>query len=732
MSKIVVLAEKPSVGRDIARVLQCHKKGNGYLEGDRYIVTWALGHLVTLADPEVYNDQYKSWRLEDLPMLPPQMKLTVIRQSARQFQSVKEQLLRKDVTEVIIATDAGREGELVARWILAKASVHKPLKRLWISSVTDKAIREGFLKLRPGKDYENLYASAVARSEADWLVGINATRALTCKFNAQLSCGRVQTPTLAMIARREAEITAFQPQIYYGIQARTGQISWQWHEKTQKNSRIFDEAKCKNIFTGLRGKTLKVLKIEKKEKQMPAPQLYDLTELQRDANRLFDFSAKETLSLMQSLYESHKLLTYPRTDSRYLSADIVETLPERMKAAGVGPYTKFAFQLLKQPLKIHKNVVDDSKVSDHHAIIPTEQYVNLSNLSDKERKIYDLVVKRFFAVFYRPYRYEQTTLNGQIGQEAFSAKGKRVTDLGWKEIYGSSLVHEQMEESDDERSDQELPSVTEGASFSVDHLAVTTGKTKPPARFTEAALLSAMENPVRFMEGEAEALKQTIGATGGLGTVATRADIIEKLFNSFLLEQKGKEILLTEKGRQLLSLVPEKLRSPALTAEWELRLAAIAKGALSERQFVAEMRQYAMEVVTEIKNSQSRFHHDNMTRTKCPECGKYLLEVKGKKGKMLVCQDRECGYRKGLAKVTNARCPTCHKKLELRGEGEGQLFVCSCGYREKLSAFKKRREETGGKVDKKAVHQFLKAQDKQEAPVNTALADALAKLKLSK
>lgn len=730
MKKTVVLAEKPSVARDIARVLNCHKKGNGFLEGEKYIVTWALGHLVTLADPEAYDDKYKTWKLEDLPMVPKDLKLVVIKQTSKQYNSVKSQLHRADVGEIVIATDAGREGQLVAQWILDKARVNKPTKRLWISSVTDKAIREGFQKLRNGKEFDNLYHSAVARSEADWYIGLNATRALTCKFNAQLSCGRVQTPTLAIIAKREEEIRQFKSKPYFGLQAQTDQkIVLTWHDRLSNDSKTFSKDKADQLLSKVKNKKAKVIDVEKKAKKSYAPQLYDLTELQRDANKAFGYSAKETLQIMQKLYEQHKVLTYPRTDSRYLSSDIVDTLKERVKACGVGPYKQLAHKLLPKPIKGNGSFVNDSKVSDHHAIIPTEETVFLNKFTDKERKIYDLVVKRFLAVLYPAFEYEQTTIKAEISGETFVAKGKRVISSGWKEVYENRFDDE--EDSVDEMKDQLLPTVFKGDVLTISSVTQTKGETKPPARFNEATLLSAMENPAKYMAGESKDLIKTIGETGGLGTVATRADIIEKLFNTFLIEKKGKEIIITSKGKQLLELVPEELKSPALTAEWEQKLESIAKGKLSKNVFINDMKNYAKSVVQEIKNSKEKFKHDNITGTKCPECGKLMLEVNGKKGKMLVCQDRECGHRKNISKVTNARCPNCHKRLELRGQGEGQIFVCSCGHREKLSTFNERRKQNQNtKVSKKDVSNYLKKQNKQEEPINTALADALAKLKL--
>ncbi|HFK1684437.1 TPA: DNA topoisomerase III [Bacillus tropicus] len=727
MSKSVIIAEKPSVARDIARVLKCDKKGNGYLEGSKYIVTWALGHLVTLADPESYDVKYKKWNLEDLPMLPERLKLTVIKQTGKQFNAVKSQLLRKDVTEIIVATDAGREGELVARWIIDKVRVNKPIKRLWISSVTDKAIKDGFANLKPGKAYDNLYASAVARSEADWYIGLNATRALTTRFNAQLNCGRVQTPTVAMIANREDEIKNFKAQTYYGIEAQTtNQLKLTWQD-ANGNSRSFNKEKIDGIVKDLDKHNATVVEIDKKQKKSFSPDLYDLTELQRDANKKFGYSAKETLNIMQKLYEQHKVLTYPRTDSRYISSDIVGTLPERLKACGVGEYRSLAHKVLQKPIKANKSFVDDSKVSDHHAIIPTEGYVNFSAFTDKERKIYDLVVKRFLAVLFPAFEYEQLTLRTKVGNETFIARGKTILHAGWKEVYENRFEDDDVT---DDVKEQLLPRIEKGDTLTVKLIMQTSGQTKAPARFNEATLLSAMENPTKYMDTQNKQLADTLKSTGGLGTVATRADIIDKLFNSFLIEKRGKDIHITSKGRQLLDLVPEELKSPTLTGEWEQKLEAIAKGKLKKEVFISEMKNYTKEIVSEIKSSDKKYKHDNISTKSCPDCGKPMLEVNGKKGKMLVCQDRECGHRKNVSRTTNARCPQCKKKLELRGEGAGQIFACKCGYREKLSTFQERRKkESGNKADKRDVQKYMKQQNKEEEPLNNPFAEALKKLK---
>lgn len=596
------------------------------------------------------------------------------------------------------------------------------MKRLWISSVTDKAIQEGFKKLQPGEKYKNLYASAVARSEADWYVGLNATRALTTKFNAQLSTGRVQTPTLGMVASREEEIRAFNPQIFYGIQAKVaGGVTYTWQDQ-KNNTRMFSKEKADKLFKDLKGKALTIEKVDKVAKKKFAPQLYDLTDLQRDANRLFGFSGKQTLSIMQSLYERHKVLTYPRTDSRVISSDIVPTLKERVEACGVDEYAREARSILKKGIKkLPKSVVDDTKVSDHHAIIPTEEPVYLSNLDAKERRIYDLVVKRFLAVLMDPHEYEQTTIHATLGNEKFTAKGKIVKHQGWRALYDRNF--------DDEDTDhQSLPNVKQGDDFSNITLHMTDGKTKPPERFTEGTLLQAMENPIRYMSKEEKHLARTLHKTGGIGTVATRADIIDKLFNNEYMERKGKYIFLTPKGKQLLDLTPEDLRSPALTAEWEQKLSLIADGKLNKNKFIAEIKDYTKEIVQEIKASDATYKHDNLTGTKCPDCGKLMLEINNKNGRMLVCQDRSCGHKKNIAKRTNARCPNCRKRLELRGEGDGQMFTCTCGHREKLSTFNKRKKhEKKHKVSKRDVNSYLKNQD--DGFKNNALAEQLAKLK---
>ncbi|MGL4740377.1 MAG: DNA topoisomerase III [Sarcina sp.] len=721
MSKILVLAEKPSVGKDIARVLGCKKGGNGVLEGNKYIVTWAMGHLVSLAAPELYKKEWKDWKMESLPMLPERMKLIVLPKTAKQFNTVKYQLNRQDVESIVIATDAGREGELVGRWAIAKSGVKKPIQRLWISSVTDKAIKDGFNNLKPGKAYENLYRAAECRAEADWIVGLNVTRGLTCKHNAQLSAGRVQSPTLALIVNREEEIRNFKPKEYNTISVKTPKCDFSWVNK-ENNGRIFDLEFSKKVEVKLNGSEVEVINVNSKDKKIYPKPLYDLTELQRDCNRAFGFSAKQTLNIMQRLYENYKILTYPRTDSRYLTSDIVATLSDRVKAVSVGDYRKACLEILKAPIKSNKSYVNDSKVSDHHAIIPTEERVDLSLLGSDDRKVYDLVVKRFLSHFMPPYIYEETTLEGNVNGERLVAKGKVTKQKGWQTLFDKM---QDDDESDDIKG-QELPVISKGDKLKVLGVNVAKKHTTPPARFNEATLLSAMESPQKYVNVDKTAAK-TLNETGGLGTVATRADIIEKLFNSFVIEKRGNEIHPTSKGKQLIELVPEDLKSPLLTAEWEGRLDAISKGKENASKFIKEIREYSTNLVADVKGGKDRFVHDNMTRSKCPECGKFMLEVNGKKGKMLVCQDRECGHRESISMITNARCPECKKKLELRGKKGSRSYVCTgCGFKEKEEGFKKRFENKKDKVSKKEVNNIMKKMKKEAAEdINNPFADLL-------
>lgn len=704
--KTLVLAEKPSVGKELARVLGCKQSKDGYLEGTQYIVTWALGHLVTLADPQEYDKRLETWDMEDLPMLPEPMRLKVMKETSKQYRVVKSAMNRSDIKELVIATDAGREGELVARWIVQLAGFHKPMKRLWISSQTDKAIKEGFANLKDAKQYEPLFQSAICRAEADWIVGLNATRALTCKYHAQLSAGRVQTPTLAMIVTREEEIKKFQPKQYHTIQVKTDGFRLVYRNKHQQGQ-LFDQEETNRIVKDITNGTLTIKDVKMTRKKEASPLLYDLTELQRDANQRFGFSAKQTLNLMQSLYETHKLLTYPRTDSRYVSDDIVPTLKERLQAINIEGYAPFVQQILAKPIHGNKRFVDNTKVSDHHAIIPTEEYVELNRLSASERSIYDLVVKRFLAVLMEVSEYDVTTIEASCENHSFYAKGKVMMQAGWRAIYQKKDLFDEEEEDED----QSLPMIKQGQQYKIHAVEPMSYMTKPPLRYTEASLLSAMEHPSKFLQDQK--MKAILEDANGIGTVATRADIIEKLFHSNYVEKRGNYLYPLSKGIQLISLVPQDLRSPLLTAQWEEKLARIAKGSMKRAVFMKEMRSYTTSLVDAIKESETTYRHDNMTQKKCPLCGKNLLEVNGKRGKSLVCSDPSCKHRQQLSFNSNARCPNCHKKMIVFGEKEKRTYSCGCGFREKFDRFNEQLKQRSNKVGKQDLQKYLKKQEQE-------------------
>jgi DNA topoisomerase-3 len=636
--KTIVLAEKPSVGRELARVLKCDKKTKSFCEGRDYIVTWAMGHLVELADPGAYDEKYKKWDLQTLPMLPERMKHKVIGRTSNQFRTIKGILKRKDVNKLVIATDAGREGELVARWIMRLGGWKGQTDRLWISSQTDQAIRDGFKKLKPGKDYLNLFYSAEARAEADWLVGLNITRALSCRYDTRLSAGRVQTPTLAMIVKREEEIDQFEPQNYWNIEADLGAFTAQWRNDKGMN-RFNDYEKALAVASKMENCEAIIKEINKKTKNEAPPKAYDLTELQRDGNRYLGFSAKKTLQVLQGLYEKHKYVTYPRTDSRHITTDMVPTLKERLKAVRETKYRDKVNQLLKQDLNPGKNFVDNKRVTDHHAIIPTEQQADLRKLSVDEKQLFDLIVRRFIVVLSAPYCYESITMTLEINGEELHARGKRTLEKGWKEIDRQSGYNNE-EETD--LPDQALSNYSKGDSFPVKSVNTRKGMTKAPARYTEATLLTAMENPSKFVSDKK--LKETI-RQGGLGTPATRADIIEKLLSSYYIDRKGKELVPTAVGTELIRIVPDLLKSPALTAQWEQRFTDIAEGREQTRSFIQEIRKETKNLVSQVKNSKIAYEPKNLGKKDCSMCGKKLMEIHDKKGNpKFVCQSLACGY----------------------------------------------------------------------------------------
>jgi DNA topoisomerase-3 len=709
--KSLVLAEKPSVAKEIARVLGCHQKSKHYIEGPKYVVTWALGHLVTLAEPEEYDAKYKTWELEDLPLLPERMKLKIIKETTPQFRAISQLAQRGDLDKLIIATDAGREGELVARWIMELIRWRKPFQRLWISSQTDKAILDGFSKLKPGRDYDALFQSAVCRAEADWLIGLNITRALTCKYNAQLAAGRVQTPTLAMMMDREKEIRSFQSQDYWLLKAQLGGFQAMWRGKQQPDGRIFDKSAADALLAKLQNAKAKVTQLKVAEKSEPQPLAYDLTELQRDANRKYGFSAKQTSNVLQKLYEQHKLVTYPRTDSRYLTSDMVPTLKGRLESISVQPYSALVKPLLRKPLSVTKRIADDSKVSDHHAIIPTEQTPLLHTLTADERKLYDLIARRFIALFYPAFRYDETSVTIDLAGESFYAKGRVTKDAGWKSVYGQegSLSSISSESSSDGQAEedlhgtQSLPLLHVGDTLREARCSLEKHATKPPSRYTEAALLSVMEKH-------------------SLGTPATRADIIEKLLSTDTIERKMNVLQPTGKGAQLIELVVPALRSPELTAKWEQELERISKGKGSMKDFIQGIRGQTSEMVRLVKQSNIEYKPHNLTHSKCPECGKNLQEIKGKRGKMLVCIDRECSYKRSAEPMlSNKRCAQCHKKMEIHTGKAGKYAQCrSCNVIEMLTD----GPREGGKAAKRNSAQLIK-QFSDNTSIGSSLEEAL-------
>ena len=583
MGKTLVLAEKPSVGRDIARVLGAKGKGDGLIDGDKYVVSWAVGHLVTLCEPDELDPAWKKWRMDALPMLPETLRTKVIPKTKGQFAVLKKLLNDPEIDRVICATDSGREGELIFRYIYDQAKCKKPVDRLWISSMTDAAIREGFRALRPDADYDGLYESARCRSEADWLVGMNASRAYTLRYDVLLSIGRVQTPTLALLVQRDREIRAFVPKDYWEIRADFGDYEGLWLNPETRETRCFDEAKAKDIASEVKGKTGRVTENERELKRRPPPQLYDLTALQRDANRMLGLSAAKTLQIAQALYERHKLLTYPRTDSRYLPNDmkgrvakVVNTLPE--------PWAGLAEPLRAlEKLPASGRVYNDAKVSDHHALVPTGSYGALDKLSDVERKVFDMVVKRLLAVHFPDYEYQSVRMTTRVGEHDFRTTGSIPVKEGWKAVYRGENTKEKGE-------DAPLPGLPVGTERAVKSVKTKACKTKPPEPHTDGTLLQAMENAGRALEDETlrESMKDS-----GLGTPATRAAIIERLIEVGYAKRKGRAILSTDKGDKLISVAPEELTSPIVTGRWEKSLAVMARE--NDRQAMAQLSDRFME-----------------------------------------------------------------------------------------------------------------------------------------
>lgn len=645
--KKLVIAEKPSVGREIARNLGCFDRSQGYIEGQDWIVTWALGHLVELAPPQHYSAAWKRWSIRDLPMLPETLEESVIEESKEQFDIISSLLSRSDVESVVIATDAGREGELVARWILKLNDYKGKMERLWISSQTEKAIKEGFSSLHPSSEYDNLYAAAECRADADWYVGMNVTRALTCHHDAKLSAGRVQTPTLALMTKREDEIEAFLGSYYYSARGDFGLFAASYYP--EENSIRFTDDKKAEELKEKKDRSGKVKRIESLEKRDSVPLLYDLTELQRDANTALGFSAKETLDTLQRLYEVHKIVTYPRTDSRYITPDIVPTLKDRVKALQGTVFSRIVDEYLEHGFVTdNPRFVDESKVSDHHAIIPTEEKVRLDKLSYDEKRLWELIALRFLETIGEDYVYSTTTADIDVDGDIFRTRLTLPLKKGYRSVAESSGLKSTVAVVDEGDDSFALRRLKEGDEVTLLSVRVRKSSTTPPERYTDATLLSAMEHAGRFVEDEE--LKSNL--TSGLGTPATRADIIEKLVQNRYVERQGKYFVPTPKGREVVRLAPDVLKSPELTGKWEGRLEAISKGKEDPDVFIRDIKKMASSLVEEVKNSSLVFSPVFKDGKKCPYCQGEMMKAEDSDGSIhYICQRLSCQYEEKVYKV---------------------------------------------------------------------------------
>ena len=632
----LVIAEKPSVAKSLAAVLGAANRRDGYLEGNGWLVSWCLGHLAGLADAATYNPDYAKWRYDDLPILPESWRFTIAKDKRDQFDVLRTLLRREDVTEVVNACDAGREGELIFRTVYCLAGCTKPIRRLWISSMEDSAIREGFANLRPGSDYDGLHQAALCRAKADWLVGINATRLFSVLYHRTLNIGRVMSPTLALIVQREAEIDAFKPVPFYTVVLELPGFS-------VSGERMADKAAAQQLKTACQGGTATVKKVERKEKSEKPPALYDLTTLQRDANRLLGFTAQQTLDYLQNLYEK-KLCTYPRTDSRYLTSDMAEGLPVLVNlVANAMPFRKGIAISCDAAA-----VINDKKVTDHHAIIPTRniQEADLSALPVGERAVLELVALRLLCAVAEPHTYAETAVMVECAGAEFSAKGRTVKQPGWRALDAAYRAGLKNAEPDKETEDKalpdggRLPELAEGQSLPVAGAAVKEGKTTPPKHYTEDTLLSAMETAGKDEMPEDAERK-------GLGTPATRAGILEKLVSTGFLERKKSkkqvQLLPSHDAVSLITVLPEQLQSPLLTAEWEYRLGEIERGELAPEDFMSGISAMLQELVGTyqvIKGTEYLFTPPREVVGKCPRCGGEVAEMQ----KGFFCQDKSCNF----------------------------------------------------------------------------------------
>jgi DNA topoisomerase-3 len=656
MAKTLVIAEKPSVGRDLARVLPGpFAKQDGWLEADQYVITWAVGHLVQLAEPEEYDPKYKRWRMADLPIIPVHFKLIVRdERSRKQMSVVSGQLRRNDIAEVVNACDAGREGELIFAYLYEKAKAQKSVRRLWLNSMTNAAIKQGFASLRPASEFAQLEEAARSRSEADWIVGMNATRAATIRlrasFDGAVSLGRVQTPTLAIVARREEEIRAFKPEPYWVVDAAFAAEPLK-QEKTERvysgrfhagsKPRIASEQEAVAIVEACRDQQGTITKLETKEQRDRPPLLYDLTSLQRDANTRFGFSAKRTLAAAQRLYEEHKALTYPRTNSRFLTSDMIDEIKPTVELLGVHPeYAQAAAYVASLDLLPLKRVVWNEKVTDHHAIIPTRSEHNIEKMSDDDRRVYDMVARRFLAVFHPEAVFENTRVETTVRDHVFRTRGKLLLVPGWRGVYGE-LAETEGRSDDDEGSDQQLPRLVDGETVQTRKIDGERKETKPPRRYTDASLLGAMETAGKLVEDDElrEAMKES-----GIGTPATRAAIIERLIQVGYLERDGRALVATEKGLNVIRLLNEHmLTSPELTGNWEHRLGKIERQEDTRDGFMNDIALFAQQTVQELDAKLKDVRIPRANLGPCPVCGKDIVE--NRKGySCWARQDPGCGF----------------------------------------------------------------------------------------
>ncbi|WP_422699035.1 DNA topoisomerase III [Enterococcus durans] len=689
--KQLILAEKPSVAKDLSKVLGANQKYKNYYEGPKVIVTWALGHLLGLKMPEDLNKEWQSWQMETLPMIPKKLGIKPLPKTGHQLKAIKQLAQRKDVSEVVIATDAGREGELVARWILEYIHFNKPVKRLWISSQTDKAIKTGFKQLKPAKAYDTLYDSALARAKADWLVGLNVTRALTVKYQDNLSAGRVQTPTLALVRDQERKIETFKPQTYFSILLNVEKEQAKMAQKNQFALKSQEEAQA--LVHRLSQQKGTVSSIEEKTKIESAPLPYDLTEIQREANQRYGYSAKKTLGLVQSLYETHKIVTYPRTDSKYLTNDMKSTMSERLQA--VSDFAPEVKQYLKNGAVVRQTkVFQDNKVTDHHALLPTENRPRYEKLSNEEQKIYQMIVTRFLGLFAEPHKVSQTKITVVFDKEEFIFRQTKVLQAGWK-----TVSQEETSKFDWQQGLRIQPNFTIKKELSA-----------PPKPLTEASLLGQMEKY-------------------SLGTPATRAEIIEKLIKSELMERTPQGLQVSPKGKQLLELVNPSLVSPELTESWEKDLEAIAAGKKQAEHFLKEIEKETKRLVQEIKTSKQTYQDFSITQKKCPECGSNLREKNTRDGKIYVCTNQDCDYRRRKdPKVSNHRCPQCHRKMEIIEGKNGTYFRCKYdGTTEKMLGKKEQKKKMTKHEERRLMKKYSQADEPEESPLAAALKAAMEK-----